>query len=58
MKIDVIDYTIHRIISQLISKDLGQYYLIIFFSQKIIHVEIPYKTYNSELLAILKIYKR
>ena len=37
--------------------EIGQWHLVIFFSQKLILTEIYYKTYNQELLAIVEAFK-
>ena len=37
--------------------DLGQWYLVAFFSRKMIPVETWYKTYNGDLLAIVETFK-
>ena len=67
IEIDVFGYAIEKVLSQLILRtspnkivikaDLDQWHPIIFFSRKIILVETQYKTYDSELLAIVKIFK-
>ena len=67
IKIDVLGYAISRILSQLtfetssnkiIAKtDLGQWYLVAFFSKKMILTETWYKTYNNKLLAIVEDFK-
>ena len=54
---DVSGYTIDKVLSQLTLDDLGQWYFVIFFSQKIIPVETRYKIYNSKLSAIVKDFK-
>ena len=60
-------YAVGKVLSQLVSRtkldrviiktNLSQWYLIVFFSRKIILAEIQYKTQNSELLAIVKAFK-
>ena len=54
---DVSGYAIGRILSQLTSDDLGQWYPVAFFSRKKILAETRYKTHDSELLAIVKAFK-
>ena len=64
---DISNYAINGVLNQLISKsnsikvvfktDLGQWLLIAFFSRKIILAKIQYKTYDGELLAIIKAFK-
>ena len=54
---DISGYAIDKVLSQLISDDLGQWHLIASFSCKIILVETRYKTYNGKLLAIIKAFK-
>ena len=50
-------YFISGVLSQLTSDDLGQCYPVVFFSRKIIPVETRHKTYDGELLAIVKGFK-
>ncbi len=50
-------YTINEIFSQLIMDDLGLWYLVVFFSQKMIPAKTLDKTYNGELSAIVKVFK-
>ena len=50
-------YAIGEVFSQLTSDDLGQWYLVGFFSQKMIPVEARCETYDNELLAILEDFK-
>ena len=57
IKTDVSSYAIGRVPSQLTSDNLDQWHPIAFYSQKIIPVKIRYKTYNSELLAIIEAFK-
>ena len=64
---DALGYAIGGILSQLSSgtrpdgvltkDDLSQWYLVAFFSRKMIFTETRYKTYNGELLAIVKAFK-
>lgn len=54
---DASDYAIKGILSQLILKGLGQLYQVVFFSQKMIPVDIQYYTYNDELLVIIEAFK-
>ena len=53
----ILGYSISRIFSQLTTNNLGQWYLVAFFLQKIILAESRYKTYNSKLLAIVEVFK-
>ncbi len=46
----------HKDSSSSLSK-IGQWHLIAFFSQKIISVKTRYKTYDKELLTIIKTFK-
>ena len=57
IKTNTLDYAISEILSQLILDNLGQGYLVAFFSRKMILTETQYETHNSELLAIVKIFK-
>ncbi len=57
IEIDASGYTIGGIFSQLILNDLGQWYLVVIFSQKIIFAKTQYKTNDGELLAIIEIFK-
>ena len=54
---DVSGYAICGVLSQLISDDLGQWYPVIFFSQKMIPAETRYETHNREQLAIVEAFK-
>ncbi len=54
---DISGYTIGEILSQLTSEDLGQWYPVAFFFQKMILVKTRYETHNGELLAIVKAFK-
>ena len=54
---NVSSYTIGRVLSQLILDDLGRWHPVAFISHKMILVETRYKTYNSELLAIVQAFK-
>ncbi len=55
---DVSGYTISKILSQLTSDDLCRWYLMIFFSRKIISwSETWYETHDVELLAIVEKFK-
>ncbi len=54
---DALGYAIDGILSQLTSDDLGRWYLIAFFSRKIIPVETRYETHDGELLAIVEAFK-
>ena len=67
IEIDALDYAIGRVLSQLTSgicanevvnkANLGQWYLVAFFSRKMILIKIQYKTHNGKLLAIIEIFK-
>ena len=54
---NVFGYFIDRILSQLTSNNLGQWYPITFFSRKMISAKTWYKTYNGEPLAIVELFK-
>ena len=54
---NVFGYVIGRIFSLLTLNNLAQWYLTAFFSQKKIPAETCYKTYVSELLAIIEAFK-
>lgn len=54
IKINRLGYTIGVILRRLNSDNLEWWHLVAFFFQKIILVKTPYKTYNSELSAIVK----
>lgn len=56
IKIDVLEYAISRILSQLASNDLGLQ-LMTFFSRKMILTETRYETHNSKLLAIIEAFQ-
>ena len=53
---DVSGHAIGRVLSQL-TNNLGWWHLIVYFLLKIIPTETQYKTYNSELLAIVGVFK-
>ena len=67
IEIDASRYAIGGVLSQLASKtsldrvvtktNLGQWYLVTFFSKKMIPAETWYKTHDSKLLAIVKAFK-
>ena len=67
MKTDALGYAIKRVLSQLTLKtsynrvvtkaNLSHWYLVDFFSRKIILPKTWYKTYNSEFLAIVGVFK-
>ena len=57
IEMDASGYAISGVFSQLTSNDLGRWHLVAFFLQKMILAETRYKTYNSELLAIIKAFK-
>ena len=50
---DASGYAIIKILSQLTSDDLGQWYLMVFISRKMILAKTRYKTYDGGLLAII-----
>ncbi len=54
---DVSGYAIGEIFSQLTLDDLGQWYLVAFFSRKMIPAETWYETYDRELLTIVEAFK-
>ena len=53
----VSNHIIGGVLSQLTSDDLGWWYLVNFFSQKMIPAETGYETHNGELLAIVEVFK-
>ena len=57
IEIDALGYAINRILSQLTLDDLSQWHPITFFSRKIIPAETWYETHDSELLAIVEVFK-
>ena len=54
---DALGYAISGIFSQLTSNDLGRWYLVAFFSKKMILAETRYETYDGELMAIVEPFK-
>ena len=46
-----------KVLSQLISDNLDQWYPVAYYSRKIILAKTWYKTHNSELLAIVEAFK-
>ena len=50
-------YAIGEVSSQLTLDNLGQWHLIVFYSQKIISAKTRYQIHNNELLAIVKSFK-
>ncbi len=56
-EIHIFGYVISRILSQLTLDNLGQWYLVAFFSQKIISTLLRYKTYDGKLLIIIERFK-
>lgn len=54
---NLLGYAIYRVFSQLTLDNLSRWYSVIFFSRKIIPVETRYKTHDSKLLAIIKVFK-
>ncbi len=59
MKINTFDYIVKEILSQLFKniKSKLLWHLIVYFSRKLIITEEIYKTYNKELLIIIKLFK-
>ena len=57
IKTDASSYAIGGVLSQLTSDDLGQWQPVAFFFRKMILAEIRYETYDSELLAIIEVFK-
>ena len=57
VKMDILGYAINELLSQLNLDNLGQWHLVAFFFQKMFLAETRYKTYNSELLAIVEVFK-
>lgn len=47
----------HMIYEGIDSSKIGQWYLVVFFSHKIIPAEIQYKIHNQELLVIVEAFK-
>ena len=54
---DASDYAIGGVLSQLILGNSGQWHMVAFFSRKMIPAETRYKTHDSELLAIVEVFK-
>ena len=57
IEMDTFGYIIGRVFSQLISDDLGQWHLIVFFFKKMIPAKTWYETHHEELLAIVEAFK-
>ncbi len=57
IEMDAFKYIIGEIFSQLTLDNLSQWYLVAFFSQKMIPTEIQYKAHNNKLLVIIKAFK-
>ena len=57
IEMDASDYAISVVLNQLTSDNLGLWYMVAFFSCKMIPVETRYKTHDSELLAIIEAFK-
>ena len=57
IEIDVSGYIIDEVLSQLTLDDLGRWYLMAFFSQKMILAVIKYETHDDELLVIVEVFK-
>ena len=58
IKIDALGYDIDTILTQLTLDNLGRWHQVAYYSQKIISAKTRYKTHNSELLAIVKAFKK
>ena len=54
---NVSGYIIGEVFSQLISDDLGQWHLVAYYLHKMFPAKTWYKTYNSKLLAMIKVFK-
>ena len=54
---DASSYVIRKVFSQITSDDLGQWHPVVFFLQKMILAETSYETYDSELLAMVEVFK-
>ena len=54
---DALGYTIGGVFNQLTSNNLGRWHPLAFFLQKMIPAETRYKTPDSELLAIVEVFK-
>ena len=54
---DASSYTISGVFSQLTSDNLSQWYLIVFFSRKMILAETRYETHDGEFLPIVEAFK-
>ena len=57
IEMDVFSYAIGGILSQLTLDDLGRWYPVAFFLQKMIPAETRYEIHDSKLLAIVKAFK-
>ena len=57
IEIDVSDYTIDVVLSQLTLDVSSQWHLITFFSNKMIPIETQYEIHDGELLAIIEAFK-
>ena len=57
IKTNILGQKIDRILRELTFNDLDQQHLIVFFSQKMILVEIRYKIYDNKFFAIIKAFK-
>ena len=65
--INILGYTINKLLNYLtfktnsdnivIKTNLGHWHLVVFFFRKIILVKTKYKTHNSKLFIIIKIFK-
>ena len=54
---DTSGYAIGRVLSQLTSDNLGQWYLVAFYLQKMISAKTQYETHNGELFAFVEAFK-
>ena len=54
---DVSSYAIDKVLSQLTLDNLGQWYPVTYYSQKMILAKTQYKTHDSELLVIVEAFK-
>lgn len=57
MKTNVSGYIIDKILSQLTSNNLSQYYWVIYYLCKLICIKTCYKILNSEFSAIIESFK-
>ena len=57
IEMDVLGYAIEEVFNQLILDNLSCWYLLAFFSRKMIPTGTRYETHNSEFLAIVEAFK-